>query len=174
MNKEDRFSVRLLSVGSPSGIWIFTHQLPAQTDVLHKMHTYVGMFSSMYTHTATHTDAQFWADAINTFEHLKVLQWRKLINRSQRRQTAFPRHLHFIWQKMIHFLRCKLVSLCVFCADLVEVVVFLGSEQVESRPLFFTGSSQQVVKHMVVPAEKVEGKILQTQTPLFYWFFDYS
>lgn len=39
-------------------------------------------------------------------------------------------------------------------ADLVEVVVFLRFEQVEGLPLLFTGSSQQVVEHMVVPTNK--------------------
>lgn len=36
-------------------------------------------------------------------------------------------------------------------ADLVEVVVFLRLEQVERLPLILAGSSQQVVKNVVVP-----------------------
>lgn len=55
---------------------------------------------------------------------------------------------------------------CVFvCADLVEVVVFLRFEQMEGLPLLLTGSSQQVVKHVVVPTDaqkhdRLEGLIL--------------
>lgn len=40
---------------------------------------------------------------------------------------------------------------------LVEVVVFLGFEEVEGLPLLFTGSSQQVVEDMVVPMKRYSG-----------------
>lgn len=64
-------------------------------------------------------------------------------------------------------------------ADLIEVVVFLRFEQVEGLPLLLTGSSQQVVKHMVVPKdthkhnnlEELNGKNENISLILISWIF---
>lgn len=44
-------------------------------------------------------------------------------------------------------------GVCLVLMYLVEVVVFLGFEEVEGLPLLFSGSSQQVVEDMVVPTK---------------------
>ena len=63
-------------------------------------------------------------------------------------------HTYLLFICVEHTVLCIHVCVCVFvCADLVEVVVFLRFEQMEGLPLLFTGSGQQVVEHMVVPAD---------------------